>query len=360
MNENLILSLPLLLAAGCATGLSGNVKEFDVDHRFVVKVPDGSKNLRMWVTMPMDDPSQAMSNVRVEAPAVAKTMTMTDGDGNRFLYLEVTNPKPGSFAVGTTYRVRRQEVVHDLAKATSRPLTDAERQAMTSWLQPSTHVVIDDAINELAKSIVGDEKDPLRAAHKIYDWMLDDIEYWVKDPKNKKASKVGSSDYCMTTKTGNCTDFHSLYAALAMAAGIPTRIKYGSLFKPSLDGQDQDQSYHCWIEFWTPATGWVPNDVAVADIYHGSYPVDDSNQKLVVLTTALGYDGPSEERVRYYFGSLDNRRVAWSVGRDLVLTPAQDAGPVNAMAKAYVEIDKAPFEDWTRKLTYREVPRSQP
>jgi len=50
--------------------------------------------------------------------------------------------------------------------------------------------------------------------------------------------------------------------------------------------------------------------------------------------------------------------MVWSIGRDLVLSPKQDGDPVNAMAKAYVEIDGKVHPEgasgWVRKLTYRE------
>jgi hypothetical protein len=75
------------------------------------------------------------------------------------------------------------------------------------------------------------------------------------------------------------------------------------------------------------------------------------------LTTATGYRGVDPAKVDYYFGNLDERRVAWSTGRDLMLQPPQEAGPVNAMAKMYVEADGRPHPDWTRQLTYRELPR---
>ena len=62
-------------------------------------------------------------------------------------------------------------------------------------------------------------------------------------------------------------------------------------------------------------------------------------------------------KVNYYFGNLDERRVTWSRGRDLILSPRQDGGPVNAIAKAYVEVDGQSVPDgkvWTRKLTFVE------
>jgi hypothetical protein len=61
--------------------------------------------------------------------------------------------------------------------------------------------------------------------------------------------------------------------------------------------------------------------------------------------------------VDYYFGNLDERRVVWSRNRDLTMSPRQDGEPVNALPKAYIEVDgKAHPEGagWTRKLTYRE------
>ena len=78
--------------------------------------------------------------------------------------------------------------------------------------------------------------------------------------------------------------------ARSRAAGIPTRLLYGSFLKQELDGQDVDQSYHCWVEFYAPEIGWVPLDVAVADIFVGDFNVTPQNDELVRRTTALpGY-----------------------------------------------------------------------
>jgi hypothetical protein len=44
-------------------------------------------------------------------------------------------------------------------------------------------------------------------------------------------------------------------------------------------------------------------------------------------------------------------------GRDLILSPRQDGGPVSSMAKAYVEVDGQSVPDgkgWTRTLTFVE------
>jgi hypothetical protein len=49
--------------------------------------------------------------------------------------------------------------------------------------------------------------------------------------------------------------------------------------------------------------------------------------------------------------------VTWSTGRDLIFQPPQQEGPVNALAKAYVEVDGKQHTDWTRDFSYSEMNR---
>jgi transglutaminase-like putative cysteine protease len=326
-----------------------------VRHELKVMVPEGAKRVRIWFAYPQEDPAQQVRDLRVEAPYPYRVER--DSEGNTVLYLEAENPTEKELTVVESFTVSRSEVRSGVDPSKARPLSDSDRASLERYLRPNKYVVIDDSIRQLADQIVGDEKNPVLAARKIYDWVLHNIDYWVKDPKTKKASPVGSTTYCLIFRTGNCTDFESLWTSLARAKGIPTRIVYGSFFKPEFDGQNQDQSYHCWAQFYAPGVGWVPHDVSVADLYVGDFATTPDNEALVRRTTADGTYGADPERVNYYFGNLDERRVTWSIGRDLILSPRQDGEPVNALAKAYVEIDgKAHPETkgWVRKLTFRE------
>ncbi|MCS6861263.1 MAG: transglutaminase domain-containing protein [Abditibacteriales bacterium] len=332
---------------------------FDARHELKVTVPDGAKRVRVWFTVPQDVPQQQVSDFKVESPFPYR-IERDATEGNKFLYVEVNNPTVKEFTLVTTFRLTCNEVLNSVDPAKTRPLTDAERRGVARYLEPNQHVIIDERIRQIAREVVGEEKNPIIAARRIYDWVLEYADYWVKDPANKKASPVGSTDYCLTTKTGNCTDFHSLWASVARAAGIPTRIVYGSFFKKELDGKDIDQSYHCWPEFYAPNIGWIAHDVAIADLFVEDIKLTPENTTLVQRTTAAGYFGKDLKMVDYYFGNLEERRVTWSVGRDLVLSPKQDGGPVNAIPKAYVEIDgrvaaEGATGNWVRKLTYSEV-----
>jgi transglutaminase-like putative cysteine protease len=337
---------------------------FEVRHELKVVVPEGAQRVRVWFVLPQEDPipgdgtasAQRITDLQIDAPYPYRVER--DSEGSKILYLEATNPKDKELKIVETFVVTRNEVRMNVDPSKAKPLTDADRAKFASYLAANKHVEIDDEIRKLAHEIVGEETNPVLAARKLYDWTLLSVDYWVKDPKNKKASPVGSTTYCLTFRTGNCTDFESLWTSLARAAGIPTRIVYGSFFKPDLNGVDGDQSYHCWAAFYAPGLGWVPHDVAVADMYAGEMVATPDNETLMRRTTADGMFGADTAKVEYYFGNMDERRIVWSIGRDLILSPKQDGDPVNAMAKAYVEIDGKVHPEgangWVRKLTYRE------
>ena len=349
----IVLSPVLLITPAFAAPRSAT---FDARHELKVTVPEGAREVRVWFAMPQEDPLQWVRRFKVDGPAPHRITT--DSEGNKTVYLELIEPKVKEFTVTETFIITRLEQISRAEASEARLLGADKRAELAPFLAANRHVIMDERIRALASEIVGDEKNAVLAARKLYDWVLINIDYWVKDPKNKNASPVGSTEYCLTSKTGNCTDFHSLWTSLARAAGIPTRMVYGSFFKKELDGEDADQSYHCWPEFYAAGLGWVPHDVAVADIFVGDFQSNADNEKLVRLTTADGYNGADQSKVNYYFGNIDERRVTWSRGRDLVLSPKQVGDPINALAKAYVEVDGKPAaekEIWTRKLTFREV-----
>jgi hypothetical protein len=60
---------------------------------------------------------------------------------------------------------------------------------------------------------------------------------------------------------GNCTDFHSLFIALARARGIPARFIIG--FPLGTGPSGQIPGYHCWAEFYSGGV-WVPVDASEA------------------------------------------------------------------------------------------------
>ncbi|HEY9793442.1 MAG TPA: transglutaminase domain-containing protein [Candidatus Obscuribacterales bacterium] len=349
-------SFGLALSAVAATSPDCNadkVASFRVNNSFAVKVPPGTHTVRVWFTSPQEDAWTSVKDFAVKSDFPVSFDK--DALGNRVGYIEIINPTQNEFTLNEKFDVTRREQRSAIDASQTRPLTDAERAALALYLQPTKYVVVNDRIKNLATSITGGEQNPILAARKLYDWTYKNVDYWVKDPEHHKASAVGSTEYCLSSRTGNCSDFHSLFTSLAMSVGIPTRIVYGSLLKPVLNGENTDASYHCWVEFFAPRLGWLPLDPAMANMYAENIALNDKNKRLVELTVPGVYHGAEKNKVDYYFGNLDDRRIVWSRGRDLMMQPAQDDGPVNALIKMYVEIDGKQSTDWTRKMTYEEI-----
>src|ERR1039458_1047155 len=348
----------LVMCFGFAVSANDAVKStppeqasFRIKNVLTVKIPADAKSVRIWFAVPQEDAYSEITNFN--AATDLPVHYDWDSSRNRVGYIEVPSGTAVPVTITETFDLKRTEMRNPIDPKATRPLRDTERAALSRYLQPSTYVIVNDQIKTLAKSIVGSETNPVLQARKIYDWTLQNIDYWVKDPDHLKASPVGSSDYCLTNKTGNCTDFHSLFASLAIASGLPTRMIYGSLMKPTLNGIQVDASYHCWLEFYAPNLGWLPLDVSPANIYGKEFPLTDKNKVLVERTTATGYHGIDMSKVDYYFGNIDDRRVVWSVGRDLMMQPPQDDGPVNSLPKVYVEVNGKQYTDRKREFTYQ-------
>src|SRR5262245_32472727 len=227
----ILLGMLIVAGAQAASTSAGEAlpqrATFAITNTFTVQVPEGAQQVRIWFAVPQDDTQSEIQHFTAEAAYPIRYGQ--DSQGNKIGYLEVQAPQEKQVIIREAFTLTRTEIRKTPDPAATRPLTEQERSKLAAYLQPSTYVIINDQIKALPDQIVGGEANPVLAARKIYDWTLANIDYWVKDPERLKASPVGSTEYCLRTKTGNCTDFHSLFASLAQASGIPTKMVYGSL-----------------------------------------------------------------------------------------------------------------------------------
>ncbi|KAF0145508.1 MAG: transglutaminase domain-containing protein [Nitrospirae bacterium] len=119
----------------------------------------------------------------------------------------------------------------------------------------------DPQIVALAKEIVKGEKDKLKAARLIYEWVYKNIE---KVP----AITIPMATEVLKTKRGDCNEHTTLYVALARAAGIPAKIAIGLTYK------DGFFYYHAWPEIFVKQ--WIAVDPTL-----GQFPADAAHIRLI-------------------------------------------------------------------------------
>ena len=334
------------LLAGCGAHTSSQVKPSQygetrtfkaVDRFEITEIAPLTKGMRAWFELPMEnEPAQRIADLKIDSP-LPYTLTRDPGTGNRFLYVEVPPTAALPLAVTVSFTTTRREIAGTNG--------ETEPGSLDGYLESDPYVVVNDQVRELAAKAVEGKATLDEKARALYDWVMGYMEYWVKDQSHLKASGKGLTAYALEKRTGNCSEFHALYGSCCKALGIPSRMVFGSMFRKRLDGKNEDQSYHCWQEYWDPEKGWVPIDVAFADLFEkpGDFAKDQADL----------FGIPNDKD--YYFQRLDARRVSFSRGRNLNLVPKQWGDPLPFFVKGYVEADGKEHKGWTRTLTYTET-----
>ena len=123
--------------------------------------------------------------------------------------------------------------------------------AESEFLKPSVTIQSDaPEIKARVKEAIGDEKDAVAATRKLVSWVFTVVE------KQTTASYPNALDVLKTLK-GDCNEHAVLFAALARAAGIPTRVAVGLLY------MNRAFYYHAWNEVYLGR--WVPVDATFGE-----------------------------------------------------------------------------------------------
>ena len=344
MRTLLFAATGLLLAAAPVPRATPRSRTFQLTCQATVPAPPaGTRALELWLPVPHADKNQDVREVKLEATqagaAVPYTLE-TDQYGNQMAHIRLVAGKvfreglvfsldnqkkqldklPAApiapLAVTLTALVTRREHLNLRATDDRAPAeTEAADPHLARWLAADRLVPLDAKIKALAQQVVDEAHaaTPLAKARAIYEHVVGTMKY------DKTGEGWGRGDiyYACDARRGNCTDFHAVFIGYCRAQGIPARFSIG-LPLPAGHGAGELKGYHCWAEFFTPETGWVPVDASEA--------------------------AKDLSRRNYFFGAHDENRVEFTRGRDLVLAPAQQGLPLNYFVYPYAEADGQPLE----------------
>jgi transglutaminase-like putative cysteine protease len=193
---------------------------------------------------------------------------------------------------------------------------------------------IDGPVKEVADEIVQGKTTLLQKARAVYEWTSRST---FRDPQTKGC---GEGNVCelLENPGGKCADIHSVFVAVARAAGVPSREVFG-IRQGREDGQNVTTWQHCWAEFFLPGYGWVP--------------VDPGDVRKMMLKRDLSRMDPvPDDLLAYYWGGIDPYRVKLGTGRDLTLTPPQAGGTVNYLMYPFAQIGGTTL-DWLEPDSFR-------
>jgi transglutaminase-like putative cysteine protease len=286
----------------------------EFEFRYHATVPEITSTARMWVPIATTDAFQKVETRVVSVPGKSRMLEERE-HGNKILLLEL-GPEDSGRAIDIRYQVQRIEKA-----AYAAPASESSKYLAAERLVPSN-----ENFKDIAEEVVEGKKTDLMRARALYDHVIDRMKY----AKFGTGWGKGDAVFACDVGTGNCTDFHAYFSALARAVDIPARFAIGAAI-PSSRNDGGVSGYHCWVEFYADGKWW-PVDISEADKY--------SN-----LST-------------YYFGHHPANRLELSRGRDLVVEPGPKSGPINFLAYPVLEVDGEPVRAKVRFSFNRNASRT--
>ena len=283
----------LVSQAADQSGIIKGSDQFEFVYR--VKLPEIKGEARVWLPLARTDSFQTVTAEEVSIPI--KSEKVRDRDYGNDICVLHPQPSDSGKTIELRYRVVRRE------KATY----PANGEDVARFLRPEKLVPMNETFKTLATNATTGKENDLERAKALYDHVIGRMRY------GKSGTGWGRGDalYACDARTGNCTDFHAYFIALARSVGIPARFAIGATI-PADKNEGTIEGYHCWAEFFADGR-WVPVDISEAW----------KNPKLA----------------DYYFGHNPANRFELTKGRDLIVDPAPASGPINFLAYPLLEMN---------------------
>ena len=314
-----------MFAFACIASVDGQEvnRQFEFEYRVQLNNVEG-KAARVWIPVAQSDAFQNVEIVEKRFSSEPK-LTQDAKYGNQMYYLEF-DPKAGDAEVFVKYRVTRNEVKGLNEKAAGSDSRNADKFLAANQLVPVEGKSVE-LFDAYAKAQNWDSENTTKEfGQNLYHFVREHMAY----DKSKPGYGNGNVAWACDSKTGNCTDFHSLFISVARNRKVPAKFEIGFPL-PKERGTGEIGGYHCWARFFDKQTGWIPVDISEAD----KHP----------------------EMSKYFFGNLTENRVHFTTGRDISLVPKQQAPPLNYFIYPHVEVDGEvyPTKNIEMKFAYRDI-----
>jgi transglutaminase-like putative cysteine protease len=320
MFRKAVLLLPSSMLMLMMSASAQESRHFTFHYGFTVRNIPAGERVRVWIPQAHSDAFQEVKVISSTGDLPLKK-THESRYGNEMYYAEAAKAKAAELRFEVVYDVVRHERVilgRQIPHLEAVTLNSRERK---QDLAPDKLVPVTGLPADLAVKVTEGATTPLEKASAIYDYVFRTLKY------DKTGSGWGRGDvlYACDAKKGNCTDFHSLFIAMARSQGIPARFEIGFPLPPDKHS-GEIAGYHCWADFFEPQHGWVPVDISEA----WKHP----------------------EKKSYFFGAHDDNRVEFTMGRDLRLSPPQDGEPLNYFVYPYVEVGGKAYADVSTAFSF--------
>lgn len=159
-----------------------------------------------------------------------------------------------------------------------------EESVDSRYLAPEAGVESDNkAIRTAALKVTAEKQSTTEKVEALIKFVVGRLDYDLTAASRNRGALAG-----FESEVGVCTEYASLFAAMARAAGIPTRLVYGWARDTGLEGALNAQNRHVWAEYYDAEKGWVAVDPTFAEVQEDVLAFDAQNHVAQDLNNNAG------------------------------------------------------------------------
>lgn len=225
---------------------------FKLDYKVTVDanaVPDG-EIIKCWLPFPREGHLR-QTEIKLLSTNADEYVIADNKNPQRTIYMQKAAQKDQPTIFNIQFEVKNYNEVNFIEPDLIKPYDKNSDLYKTFTAERPPHIVFTDKIKNLSKEIVGDEKNPYLIAKKIFTWISENIP-WAGAREYSTIENI--SDYCLTSKHGDCGIKTLLFMTLCRYNGIPVKWQSGWMLHPG------EVNLHDWSEVYFEGYGWVPAD----------------------------------------------------------------------------------------------------
>ncbi len=269
---------------------------------------------RIWIPLPINSGSQSSVTIESVTPVKWVKYPPSIGEDIGLLYMEIPTEDLTEdlfIQVAFTFTHYEQRFTIDPDNIGE---YDKDSPLYQQYTRSYGNTKITSDIRQMAKTIVGDETNPYRAARAIYDYIVYNVDYGFMPHSIFLVwpwTSQSETDYTHRYQRGDCGAQSMYFSAMCRSLGIPARATGGfQLFNKQI-------GTHFWAEIYLPNYGWIPVDTSYGQL--GLFPkgLTDEQRKTFI---------------DFCFGNLDNMRFIVQKDVDVPLIPTANSSDMLSMA----------------------------
>lgn len=227
---------------------------------YLTNLPRQARQADIWIPVPIANERQTVTLLTTDL--AGGTLTTEPKYGNQMYYrrLDLSQAKQtDTITIKLTYAVRLTEKsVAEARQLTPLPKTPV-RPDMQVYLAPNRLIPLHGPIDTLKQKM----QLPAAPFWPPANYTTTSSTIWCTITRHQApGAGIGDAVWACSSKTGPCSDYHSIFIGICRSESIPTDHVFGIPFRAS---RGVAKSWHCWARYYVEGPGGMTIDAPEAD-----------------------------------------------------------------------------------------------